>query len=205
MKVNIGPHVYPLTTHVTKCNYLELMYGEDWYDITKENYIWLDHFVVSVLDAVDYCILRPINKFRKRKVKVQYHKYDTWGLEHTLALVILPGLKQLKATNHGMGIVDNDDLPTKCLKDASSEERWEWVMDEMIWAFNEITTDGEGEKAFYSGVSDWAWSDLDEGYSTLNYGPNHTFKIDIEGLNKYNERIQRGTILFGKYYRSLWD
>lgn len=78
---------------------------------------------------------------RKRKVKIKYDDYDTWSLDHTLSLIILPGLIQLKETNHGYAIVDSDDLPTACLKDASGEEQWEWVMDEMIWAFTQLAED----------------------------------------------------------------
>lgn len=206
MKVNIQPYINPLTTHIIKCNYLEFMYGEDWYDVTEQDYIWTDHFVVTVLGAIDYCILRPINKFRKRKVEIKYHNYDTWGLDYTLSLIILPGLKQLKATNHGYAQVDSADLPTACLKDASGEEQWEWVMDEMIWAFNEIANECPGEDAFYTGNSDINWTKLEgTDLSEMFHGPNHTFSIDTEGLNKYNERIQRGLTLFGKYYRNLWD
>jgi hypothetical protein len=205
MKVNIGPYKSFITTHRTKCKYLELMYGDEWIDVKKDQYIWIDHIVVGILDGIDFC-LKPINKFRKRKEKVKYDSYDTWSLDHTLSLIILPGLKQLKDTNHGYGSVDYNDLPTACLKDASGEEQWEWIMDEMIWAFNEISKECPGEQAFYSGKTDLIWTKSDNGdYSTMGHGPNHTFSIDREGLEKYNDRINRGLILFGKYYRSLWD
>jgi hypothetical protein len=189
------------------------MYGDDWHQVKEEQYVWIDHLVVGALDAVDYC-LKPINKFLcNRKLKVKYHNYDTWSLDHTLALIILPGLEQLKATNHGYAHVDSDDLPTACLKDASGEERWEWVMEEMIWAFNEIANDYPGENAFFSGNHDILWTKVNaqgeedpEGkFSRMDKGPKDTFHIDFEGRKKYDERIQRGLVLFGKYYRSLWD
>jgi len=213
MKVNIGPYKSDLTTHRVKCNYLELMYGEDWYDVNEEQYVWIDHIVVGILDGIQTIILNPINKLRNRKMKVKYHNYDTWSLDHTLALIILPGLQQLKDTNHGYASVDNADLPTACLKDASGEERWEWVMDEMIWAFNEIANDYPGAEAFHSGELDIVWTKIDihsnedpEGkFIRMDKGPNHTFSIDFEGRKKYDERIQRGLTLFGKYYRNLWD
>lgn len=213
MKVNIGPYKKYLTTHRIKCDYLELMYGDKWYDIKEGQYTWIDRVVTGFLDSIDYC-LKPLNKFLGgRKVKVKYDNYDTWSLDHTLALIILPGLKQLKATNHGYSSVDNEDLPTACLKDASGEERWEWVMDEMIWAFDEIANDYPGEDAFHSGIPDIVWTkvnihgeeDAEGNFSRMDNGPNHTFHIDFEGRKKYDERIQRGLILFGKYYRNLWD
>jgi len=188
------------------------MYGEDWYDVKEDQYVWIDHIVVGILDGIQTLVLSPINKLRNRKIKVKYHNYDTWNLDHTLALIILPGLKQLKATNHGYASVDNSDLPTACLKDASGEERWEWVMDEMIWAFSEMANDYPGQEAFQSGNVDFVWAKVDalgnddpEGsLYRMDNGPNHTFSIDFEGRKKYDERIQRGLTLFGKYYRNLW-
>ena len=212
MKVNIGPYKSHITTHRIKCDYLELMYGDDWHLIKEKQYVWIDHLVVGFLDAVDYC-LKPLNKIRNRKVKVKYHNYDTWSLDHTLALIILPGLKQLKATSHGYPGVLNEDLPTACLKDASGEERWEWVMDEMIWTFNEIANDYPSQNTFQSGTLDLVWTKVNKAGEVdpegvlyrMDRGPNHTFNIDFEARKKYDDRIQRGLILFGKYYRNLWD
>jgi hypothetical protein len=36
-------------------------------------------------------------------------------------------------------------------------------------------------------------------------GPNDTHKWDKDGYMKHNERIQVGLVLFGKYFRNLWD
>lgn len=51
------------------------------------------------------------------------HPWDTWNMDHTLALIILPMLKQLKATKHGYPA----DL---------KEEEWDCILDEMIYSFN---------------------------------------------------------------------
>lgn len=214
MKVNIGPYPNPLSTHRIKCDYLELMYGDDWHEIEPPQYIWIDHVVVGLLDGIQKCFLDPYNYlFCNRKIKVKYHDYDTWSLDATLSLIILPGLVQLRETSHGCFHVANEDLPTACLKDASVEERWEWVMDEMIWAFNEIANDRPGHDSYNSGEIDFSWVKVDsrgeddpEGkFYRLENGPNHTFTVDFEGRKKYDERIQRGLELFGKYYQNLWD
>ena len=47
----------------------------------------------------------------KRKIKVRIDKYDTWSMDNTLALIILPMLKQLKETKHGSPLVDDEDVP----------------------------------------------------------------------------------------------
>ena len=43
---------------------------------------------------------------RKRKIKVKIDNYDTWSMDHTLAYIIVPMLKQLHETKHGAPFVD---------------------------------------------------------------------------------------------------
>ena len=42
---------------------------------------------------------------------VKIDKYDTWSMDHSLAHIVLPMLRQLKATQHGSGQVDPEDVP----------------------------------------------------------------------------------------------
>lgn len=161
--------------------------------------------------------------FKKRKIKIRIDKYDTWGMDHTLALIILPMLKQLKETKHGAPFVDDEDVPENLRStnappkehdwdtDEFHFDRWDWVMDEMIFAFESIIDDS-WEDQFYSGKSDLQWVPVeplsDEPEKQMwesKPGPNHTFKVDTEGMNEYNKRIDNGTRLFGKYYKNLWD
>ena len=52
-----------------------------------------------------------INRKKQRKIKIRIDRYDTWSMDHTLALITLPMLKQLKATAHGSAYVDPEDVP----------------------------------------------------------------------------------------------
>jgi hypothetical protein len=36
-------------------------------------------------------------------------------------------------------------------------------------------------------------------------GPKDTTEFDSEGYMKHDKRISNGLVLFGKYYRGLWD
>lgn len=133
----------------------------------------------------------------KRKVEVCLHDYDTWNMDHTLALIIFPMLEQLKKTKHGTPYMDYEDMPEHLQyiprqydpraqgdlfngwDDFDHEfdrmvEVWDWIMDEMIWSFKQI--------------ADQENIDLDTWYS-----------------REFNDRMQNGLNLFGKYYRSLWD
>lgn len=68
------------------------------------------------------------------------------------------------------------------------------------------------EDQLYSGEMDIVWTPVnatgdptpDGEYRRMDKGPNDTHVFDVEGWNAYNERIQEGLELFGKYFRSLW-
>lgn len=158
-----------------------------------------------------------IGKYRKgdkkRKIKVELDEFDTWSADHTLALIIHPVLIQLKETAHGAPNVDNEDVPEHLHRpddypsydtDENHFKRWEFVIDEMIWAFGEIIKDDDSE--FYTGEADFNFIPI-EGSDCFEMvkGENHTLEVDNDGLKEYHNRILRGTTLFGKYFRSLWD
>jgi len=162
-------------------------------------------------------LLSWIHDKKERKIKVHIDPWDTWSMDHTLAHIVLPMLKQLKATKHGAPYVDPKDCPpelqpkkqTKKQKDngetdSTHFERWDWVLDEMIFAF-ESKLDDSWEAQFETGTSDLQMKKLEDGNYQMVEGPNHTREYDWEGRKKYEERIQNGFALFGKYYQSLWD
>ena len=127
----------------------------------------------------------------KQKVKVHIDKWDTWSMDHTLAPIILPMLKQLKETKHGAPNVDPKDVPIplrpkkqdvlKYKENGDTDdkffERWDWVLDEMIYAFD-------------------CKANKDEVYMRFE---------DREEIKKEQDRISNGFRLFGKYYENLWD
>ena len=124
----------------------------------------------------------------EQKVKVRIDRWDTWSMDHTLAPIILPMLKQLKETKHGAPYVDPDDCP-KDLRPKEQDEygtddthfaRWDWVLDEMIYAFDSKVNKDEVFMRF-------------------------DIKTERDAMEKEQERISNGFKLFGKYYESLWD
>ena len=158
-----------------------------------------------------------IHSKQKRTIKVHIDRWDTWGMDHTLAYIILPMLKQLNETKHGAPYVELEDVPkelhpkkqTKKQKDngetdSTHFERWDWVLNEMIFAFDSKVNDG-WEDQFETGETDLQWKKLEGGMSQMVEGPNHTKVYDWEGRKAYEARIQNGFRLFGKYYQNLWD
>src|SRR5210317_1652539 len=165
-----------------------------------------------------YKLLLWIDSKKKRTVKVHIDRWDTWSMDNTLAYIVLPMLKQLKERKHGAPYVDPKDVPkelqpkkqTKKQKDngetdSTHFERWDWVLDEMIFAFETKVDDGRWEEQFETGTSDIQWKTLENGMSEMVRGPNDTREYDWEGRKAYQERISNGFRLFGKYYENLWD
>ena len=165
-----------------------------------------------------YKFLLWIESKKKRKIQVHIDRWDTWSMDDTLAHIILPMLVQLKATKHGAPYVDLKDVPkelhgkklTKKQKDNGEVddkhfERWDWVLDEMIFAFETKVDDGRWEEQFETGESDIQWKTLEGGMSEMVRGPDDTKEYDWEGRKKYQERIANGFRLFGTYFEHLWD
>lgn len=88
----------------------------------------------------------------KRIEFVHIDKYDTWNMDHSLAKIIHPMLLKLKETKQGSPNVDLEDVP-EYLRPSDSQynyyeegkldiyfhDRWDYVVDTMIYAFNAIS------------------------------------------------------------------
>ena len=136
-----------------------------------------------------YVKLGPVGR-KNRAETVVIDNYDTWNMDVTLAYIIVPMLKRLKEVKQGAPFVDNEDVSDELRasdedlhthsKNGETDEhyfdRWDYVMDEMIWAFQQKLED------------DWVGS---------------TFSGIVE--DEYIDRINNGIKLFGKYYNGLWD
>ena len=133
----------------------------------------------------------PYRKNRAERIEIEV--FDTWSMDHTLSLIVLPMLKQLKETKHGSPAVEFKDVPEELWPpdveaynklyaqngetDENFHKRWDWVMDEMIYAFD-------------------CKANKDEVYMRI--------KDHNEAVAEQN-RISNGFRLFGKYYENLWD
>ena len=162
-----------------------------------------------------------IHSKRKRTVKIKLDPWDTWNMDDTLSIIILPMLKQLQRDKHGSAIVDPEDVPEDLRppngaerlsdEDNTVSERWDWVMNELIWTFEQLQPDYDWEEQYQSGEVDIQWKPAKMGvdgepelYEMVS-GPKHTFTVDAEATKKHQDRIRNGLRLFGKYYQGLWD
>jgi hypothetical protein len=129
---------------------------------------------------------------KKHKIVVKIEPHDIWSMDYTLAQIIHPLLVELKEKKHGTPFVKNSNIPEELKVDISdshfgytdggwNEKGWDWIMDEMIWAFERIKLDDIDEMCYDNG------------------------KIDIELSRQLNDRLLNGTKLFGIYFTNLWD
>jgi len=162
-----------------------------------------------------YKFLIWIYNKRKQKKYVRIDPWDTWSMDNTLAHIVLPMIIQLKETKQGAPFVDDDDVPEELRSTTNSGKldnlhfkRWDWILDEMIFAFRN-KLDDNWEAQFESGTHDWDYEltliDGKHKMYQMVHGPNHTYKVDEEARDAYQERISNGFRLFGKYYECLWD
>lgn len=166
----------------------------------------------------------------KRDIRIKIHSYDVWSMDHTLAMIILPMLKKLKSTKTGSPIVADSDVPHMPRQGSSSNEtmqydlfesdeqdqlfwdqyhdRWEWVMGEMIWAFEQLLDDDNDDQFWITRPEidpDDMFEDSadDPGLKVLKWQRRGV--LDTEARARHHERIQNGLRLFGTYYQGLWD
>ena len=158
--------------------------------------------------------LYAIRNLLNRDIKyIHIDPWDAWSLEHTLSPIILPLLKELKRVKHGAPFIDDEDVPKKIRVGAKGTgnpevhklfedndytffERYDYILDEMIWTFEQLCMD-DHEAPFYDHTESRKEKDLNKSVRKI--------KVDHKGLKAHNARIANGLRLFGKYYRALWD
>jgi len=197
-----------------------------------ENRVWHDHpewvdrwadYLTPVSRAVKWFLDLVHPKINY--VKIDY--WDTWSMDSTLSTIVLPMLRQLHKTKHGAPYVDPKDVPehlrpkkqTKKERenghtDNTHFERWDWVLGEMIFAF-EMKSRDDWASEFHTGEIDIIWVPVDgDGnevdkkdakFHEMRRGPKDTSHWDMEGHRRVQERISNGFRLFGNYYEALWD
>jgi hypothetical protein len=143
-----------------------------------------------------------------RQVEITIDPYDSWNMDHTLALLIVPMLKQLKVTKHGAPLIADEYVPehlrstaaplkeNEWYTDNNHFKRWDYVLDEMIWAMEQIVSDN-GEDQFFDHSEVNEEVDIFEQLAQI--------KCDYPALEAHRMRVANGTKLFGIFFQNLWD
>lgn len=167
---------------------------------------------VRRLEPVCQALHRFLDVIHPRVEYIKLDPWDTWSLDNTLAEIILPGLRQLHKTKQGAPFVDDEDVPAELRSTAAEPKenewdtdsnhfaRWDWVLEEMIWAFEQKVND-EADSQFFDhsecGDEKFPWNKDGQYVSRVKY--------DQAGHEAWSKRKANGFRLFGKYLESLWD
>lgn len=150
----------------------------------------------------------PKKSNKERKIKVRIDPWDTWSMDHTLAHIIVPMLKQLRATKHGapgdmpafQQTSNNAQLCFPFYEDEDDyawnvgQQQWEEIMNKMIWSFEQLLDD-DRDLQFWSEIPRF-----DKKLRRISGGV-----YDEKAAQAYDEKVREGFELFGKYYQGLWD
>lgn len=210
MKVYISNYrnhwLSPYTIAEKLCFWREIDYDEPW--VKKFN---------DVLDPVMQFVNDSLNKIHPRINYVKIDYYDTWSMDATLSPIILPMLKQLRAKKHGCPWTYHEDGPwyyrfqtdkneyNYTDEGSHNHERWNWIMDEMIWTFEQFTKENYEDQYWHDyGDIDWTAGEVDENGCKPVVWKRESV-VDWDGIKRHDAAIENGLRLFGKYYRALWD
>lgn len=207
MKVKIGPYLNWWGPY----QIAELLFGNPEKYLPPEEETWRHRWSERLGDWLaktkfaDFC--QWVHDRRQRQVYVRIDNYDVWNMDETLRHIIGPMFVKLKEVKQGSGFIDDADVPDDLKStaapprenpwdtDANLHKRYDWLLDEMIWAFN--TDHEEAKHKFY----DHSAVNKDDSIEKQIGG----MRIDRESLDAYEARLQRAYELFGKYYQTFWD
>jgi len=214
MKVYIGPYRSRAISNI-HTNYMHWKHGRyEW----ENNTTRFEHALEKFEDALQWIYNHTINLYLDKrsgqKISVKIHNYDTWSMDHTLAPIILPMLVQLKETKHGSPWTDDEDVPEELRSTSAPPKeneydtddfhhaRWDWIMGEMIWAFEQKARSDGWEGDYYE------YDHVEPDKDSTDFSESLGLKLvweDREGREAHQKRMTNGFRLFGKYFENLWD
>jgi len=167
---------------------------------------------VNFLNPICGVLQKVLDFIHPRFNYVKIDRWDTWSMDHSLAHIIHPMLIQLQKDKHGAPYTEDNDVPEYLRSHMAQPKenewdtdslhfmRWDWILDEMIWAFEqELKDDDENQFFDDSECADEKFPWNKDGQYTSK------LKLDKEGLEAHQKRKANGFRLFGRYYQNLWD
>lgn len=118
--------------------------------------------------------------FEEQRAERGFDDSETWNLDHTIAVFVLPRLKAFKEVHCGSPCQPNKDCQLKSI----GEKEWNQILDKMIYAF-EIH----------------ASEDMSFGYD-LDHTDQEKFSREYK---ERMDKVSEGLKLFAKWYGNLWD
>lgn len=216
MKAYIGPYLtwwgpYQIADLLQKVGVSE----DRCYEIGK----WLSETWVNT-------VCEWIHKRRVRDISVRVDPWDSWSADATIATIAVPIIKQLQKTKHGIpgrlsageefdaekirrynDILGNDDYSEEGKEQRSkdyeeAEAIWDEVVNEMIFGLEACYVEGH-EPDFWIKKPQYLTKDCPDKPGFKEFIRNG--ELDHAAYEAYHTRVQNGLILFGRYFKTLWD
>lgn len=145
-----------------------------------------------------------------RKNVVEIDDYDVWNCDYTLAQIIHPLLVKFKESIDSYGKIDKEDVPQELHstydEHSYSREAFHWVLDEMIFAMQEIANHFENEPPYHTKTGTMEPSNSNEhGWVEMNFVRWESTPESRASNKAYHDRVQNGCRLFGLHFQNLWS
>lgn len=93
----------------------------------------VEHLAAKLSCSILSKVIRKIDTVLHSREVVVIEEHDVWDMDQTVAMLVLPMLKELVKQKDSFGRVNPLDCPSTCV---SNKERWTYVVNEMIFAFD---------------------------------------------------------------------
>ncbi len=161
---------------------------------------------------------------KQRTFSIKIENHDLWDFNGSVGPIILEWLKQFRTYNkHGVPadmpsfLNTVEDYTTQLCFDfykqsnppfSDSEDEWNIILDKMIWSFEEIINEPNGDcywdvKPNIDFDTTFAQESKSDGFHETVW--KETGKFNHRKHDEYQNKIQEGLDLFCKYLRNLWD
>ena len=205
MKVKIGNYRHRWISYIHTV-YMDRKHGAF---IWEKSSTRSENIMETVEGAIQWLYDKTINSIidnqPTQKINVRIDRFDVYSMDNTLSHIIVPMLQLLVETKQGAPWVDDEDVTDELKStsappkendwdtDANHFKRWDYVINEMLWAFEQKARD------------DWEGDYYEYDYSSTNTGLGIKFLWeDKDGSVAHQKRMTNGFRLFGKYFENLW-
>lgn len=158
----------------------------------------------------------PYRRGSIKKCEVILDKEDTWNMDFTVATIVAPLIKQLRETTHSYAAIDKEDVPQELHQtygtqgehtEKYSVQAYEWVLNEIEWAMNEISNENKNEPPYHTktGTMEFGEIDLKTRTGPLIFDGWESTPESVAANKAYHDRIQGACVLLGKYLTTMWD
>ena len=173
-------------------------------DLDKMNEEWKkkrETLKWKLIEGPYWATVRFLENFKPRHIKWGFQKTfrgysdsDLWNLDYAIAKKVLPMLKAYRKMKRvGTPISMFDDPMSTEYSDEEQEkanEKWNEILDKMIYAFTYSVHENDKKYEEYLGVE---------------YEEGSDWRQTKESREKVWKRYEEGMGLFGKHFHSLWD